>query len=457
MLGDTLFNTKPLQKATSYIGGIDNVANSVNAAKKWLLGSEGQERPPLRKLPFTDVYDGVQRKVNWFTDKTWLAAIDTKASYQTDSVEGNGHSILRIQPNYALYSRNRTDLKPIKGVINYDVSTSVESQWQELGIPFPFLDAIANGISTISKWGNSGNIGEVYRSKKTWIKSGYLQLEPKFRVIDWDGDGLPIRAAIMAQRYALPQQRPSDFRNDIKTLENRVRTEGIQSVAEEIIGTLKQEFSANFPEASENLENLSGDAAATAQKFLGFLNSKLSNYFDMQSIAAIIKQVENSSIGSQFKDSWRDIMTNLTEEAHDFITLYDSPPPCKLQIGQFFYHPDMIVENVNCIYSDERTKYGPVYVDIVMKLSSRKIMQGYDDEQTQGATYTGLVEPGDSRIIRYMNSDQNYNPRPNSDLSVMPRTIPGYRDMGVSPGNHGSQPVNPSPVRYGNSGSFSAQ
>jgi hypothetical protein len=126
-------------------------------------------------------------------------------------------------------------------------------------------------------------------------------------------------------------------------------------------------------------------------------NDVISNISDLEALKNMAEDYSDGRLVKALNDTQRDIFINATEDLSNFFMLYDSPPPCKLQIGQFFYHPDMIVESVNVQFSDEKTEYGPIYVDISLEMSSRKIMQGYAD--------TGLVEISDAnkgRIIRNM-------------------------------------------------------
>jgi len=64
---------------------------------------------------------------------------------------------------------------------------------------------------------------------------------------------------------------------------------------------------------------------------------------------------------------------------HDIITLKKAPPPVRIQIGQYFYHPDMIIKNANFTFSKEVSDLGPLFVDVILSLETRKIMSGIRD------------------------------------------------------------------------------
>lgn len=391
MLSDTLFNYAPVKSIGKLKGSIDNYLGSANAAKKYILGTEEKTSP--KRTGYDNKYDEQEYILDWVNRNSWLSSIDTETKdIENNKVEGNGHSIIRIQPNYALYSRSRGDLIPIVGVMQFDLELTVKAEWEALGFPFPFLENVVNSVSKASMWGNSGSIGEVYRSKKIWKKSGYLEISPKFRVIDWNGDGLPIRAAIMAQRYALPYPRPNELSDEAKAVENSIKKNGLTGGLETILGRMK--------DSSSEVKTVIDIASDAVEKGKEIGKDIISSIGDLDMLKNKAQTAANSNLGKDISDTARDIYLNATEDLHDLFTLYDSPPPVKLQIGQFFYHPDMIIESVNVQFSDEKTECGPVYVDITLTMSSRKIMQGYAD--------TGLVEYANrSRINREFQSDIN--------------------------------------------------
>lgn len=288
-------------------------------------------------------------RLSLFNENTWKeAGHESTTVVPNDKSLSNGHSVIKIMPNFTYYDKDRSDLEPIIGVLLKNVSFSVNSEWQEMGVPkIPsVLGVAANAMNSfdLGVLGGSGEFGAVWKSKKLWRKSGDLKINPDFRVVDWHGDGEPLRSAIQIVKYCLPGNKNSDLNSMLKKLE----------------ATAKLTTSEIAKGINSKLENAKKIATNTSSKgVIGTLQEGVSH---LESVSDTIM-----------------------DDIHDVYTLKDAPPPLKVQIGQFFYHPDMILESVSFDFSRELSMFGPLYVDIKLDLVSRKILNGIKD--------VGIAEP----------------------------------------------------------------
>lgn len=283
-------------------------------------------------------------EITLFNPLSWKGAGLTNENESSESKFAEGHSVIKITPNHYFYARERNDLTPVIGVTTEGVSIGIESDWNILN--FPSVPALIGNPALLA---GGGELGAVYMSKKLWHKNGYLRMSPKFRIVDWDGTGKPIYNAFQLAKFVLPGK------------QNWIGKKG--KVVEQKASDGGEKLAVDAQDGVKKLTNLLSNIAEGSP--FEFVADFLANGID-----EVTKATTNR--GATFNKY-------LLEDAHDYITLKNAPPPVMVQIGQFFYHPDMIITNVNFDFSLEMTELGPLYVDITLELSSRKIMSGIND------------------------------------------------------------------------------
>jgi len=282
-------------------------------------------------------------EITLFNQQSWQGAGQTKENEQ-DSGLATGHSVIKIVPNYELYKLDRNDFTPVVGVTQGKVRIGIESEWTSLNYP-----AIPKFFNTVSVLAGGGDLGSVYMSKKLWRKNGYITMSPTFRVIDWNGTGKPLLAALQVSKFCLP---------------------GIPSkLATMINGGEETEIDV--------VDGLSKTASDESKNYKDKMKTKNRNSIQDLYDKFVTKTLDFTakSIGGRAST----VNRNLVEDFHDLITLKDAPPPIRIQISNYFYHPDMIITNASFEFSQEVSDVGPLFVDITLDLSTRKIMSGIND------------------------------------------------------------------------------
>ena len=251
-----------------------------------------------------------------------------------------GFNMVRIVPNLDAWSVGRpaSDIdainKLVTGVMLNDFTYGLSSDWETMETPFDSgLGGILGGIGTAS---GGGEMGSVFRSKKYWKRSGYLEMTPQIRIIDIDGDGLPLRVARTLLGWSTAGRK--DMFGDVAS-QLVTKTRGaIQAISKSI-----------------------GEAVVSpAEDLNGFT-----------SISSQIVRDAGSAI-SRATDS-------TLEDADDLVSLRVSPPPLIVEIGNVFKHKDMVLTQVEFSFSREFGEQGPLYVDATLTLSTRKMIRTIDD------------------------------------------------------------------------------
>ncbi len=306
-----------------------------------------------------------------FISGAFNKSVFDKSSYKaaigdTNNIDGiNGYAVIKINPDYA--RSNKVKDYPIIGVIQKDgLSFSLDATWQELGgiagSLFPnqagyFREAYGLVNNTSMVMGNA-DWGAIAASRKIYQKSGYLKISPSMRIVDWKGIGQPILSALLLAAYATPSSK------EVMTVED----------VEEWLQNLYDDFKERFPKTGEFIEGV----AIKAETFLSNAVDTAQNVD--QTYAGGAGEGQVNSTKNQLKDIDKDL------------SLRSSPVPVTVSIGHFFKRPDMIIENISFSFSREMTVSGPLYVDVDLTLSSRKIVSSAED--------LGLLLPGrKSRVV----------------------------------------------------------
>jgi hypothetical protein len=289
-----------------------------------------------------------------FISGAFNKSVFDKSSYKaaigdTNAADGNnGYAAIRLQPDYP--RSNGEEDPPIVGIIQKDgLSFSIEANWQELGgigaAIFPKTAAFVQGaydkINNVSMVMGNADWMAVAASRKIYQKSGYLKINPSIRIVDWKGVGQPIMSSLLLTYYATPSY------NEVAT---------VAEVLSEFKNALT--FAGMSDKTMEGIVTKSMDVAKSSTEMIG--------------------SFDKSFAGGRLADQAASTKNQLAGLDKD-ISLRSSPVPLTVAIGNFFKRKDMIVENITFDFSREMTASGPLYVDIALSLSSRKIISSFDD------------------------------------------------------------------------------
>lgn len=260
-------------------------------------------------------------------------------SYKKMLDDGNGAYKIIISPK-TLRKSGTTDTE-IKGILTEEVSLDFKADYQTFG--FGGLLSNSQWLETAYKWlmmplryqgRNLDNVGIV--TKKFYVKSGYLNLNPSFRIVDWYGDNMPLKAAKALISYCLPQKEKN--LEDVK--------ENLIQVEKDLTSKLK------YGKIIDEGLKIGGEFLEGASEI------------GTQTIDSMSNQVlPNTNMGSTGKQA-------ISEGFKNGFWLTSSPTPISLTIGNWFYHENMVIEDVNVKFSKEMTKFGPLYVDVSLAISS---------------------------------------------------------------------------------------
>ena len=260
--------------------------------------------------------------INFLTPTSWqYASGDAVGNYdETD----NGYGIVEFFPTF---KTGKKSFVTVKGVMKEALSLSFDSEWTDMeSINIPIvsdtIEEAGNVVGAAPMLVGGGEWGYVWKSQKVWKKSGYVKVDGTFIVVDWNGDGTPLKAAHDIIQYCTPG---SGFVNDNGATE----------------------LAAAFNGMVTSATSLAAKGANTA-------------------IPGTSEMVQNAS-------------DNFVKNMTDFATLKDSPPPITLKIGKYFIHTDMVITNVSTKFSKEVSVEGPLSVEITFAAESRTRTSGIKD------------------------------------------------------------------------------
>jgi len=275
-----------------------------------------------------------------------------------------GFNLITIRPNLSKWSAwNRAqddDLikekfaemnKIITGVMTNEFSYSLSSEWETIQTPLSLINLGILGDVFVAAGG--GEMGAVYKSKKYWKRSGYLTVTPKMRIIDVNGDGLPLLATRLLLMFCTAMT--GTFEEKLKSFEGTI-DKGIETLNTGSISRAEQD-QKDFNDKS-GLPKVGAAAKLVAE-----------NSFQI-ALAAADEYLEGIS---------------------DAFSLKVSPPPLKVDIGRIFHHEDMVLTDINFTFSQENTINGPLYVDIDLTLTTRRIINGINSTGMEGTKNVGTV------------------------------------------------------------------
>lgn len=228
----------------------------------------------------------------------------------------------------------------IKGILKENFSISTEANYDNIFSVSEKLEG-ARKVLDFALGATFLNTGQWTR--KYYKGGSYMKITPKFRVVDYNGDGDPLLSAFMLMNSCLPTPGKHDrFLEDMKDLtwEDFRRKFGIVDLPDAITG------------------NGNNDGIT--------FNNTVSN------------------VKSVFSNGFKQLKDLLAGQ------IGNSPSSVSVRVSNYFSWDEMVIESVNVEFSKEMTRWGPLYVDIDAVLSSREVA-------TKGRT--GL-EHFDSRFQR---------------------------------------------------------
>jgi len=337
-----------------------------------------------------------------------LGALDksvfTKDAYKA-AIEGNGqgtgYSVITIKPGARLGTENNDP--PITGVIEDMPAISLQASWEQMGLPFGQVPAVQlvekamNFVSTTAKYAGGAPLGAAYKSRKIYSGGSYLNIDTKIKIVDWSGSSDPILASALLSYYVLP--------SDILRTGEKAKGLGTKLIqgGVELAGDAKEKIESTFREKIAELQQKKDDkgnlipAAKTAEATEGIVKKSLKFASDTSDTLHTFSDLET------VKSTGEQLSRNLIEGADDLFTLRSAPTPVEVRIGQFFYHTDMVIESITCNFSKQMTKYGPLWVDIDLKLSSRRHIVSLED--------LGLKLPYSEKRVTFKSAEAAIAPR----------------------------------------------
>ena len=265
-----------------------------------------------------------------------------------NSFEGNQNNYkIEIIPTEAIGSEEINELK-FEGYLNNEISFNIPSNWESGG---GILDMIPSSkiFETGKKFASTSgktiaNSGAITR--KFYQGSDYLTFNINCRVVDEEANGLIMEKLSSLILFTLPRLSSSiDFitlgKKAIKKLKNSGGNEDDKN---------KEENSSwNIPFTNLTKEEV-------IKKIKKSANEVLSESQE-EDVQEIIKSA---------KDYIKEVGKN--------IEVTEAPPPVSINIGYWFSHQNMVIDDLNITFSKELTKYGPLFADFDISVSSREKM-----------------------------------------------------------------------------------
>jgi len=324
-------------------------------------------------------------------DKTLFSVDAYKAAIGDKKTKG--YAVVRIQPEDKRVGSDSLDFEII-GIMQNEVSFSIEANWESLGgitglLPSPMVgiaDEIGGAVNKVVNLAGFADLGSVYASRKVYKKSGNLDLTIDMRIVDWEGIGMPVRAAILLSYLCLP--------NTTYGKENIEKGKQLGNMILESVSNAREEAQEesedtgngsptppNVAAEADNAKAITGTQSNTEGSYLP-TNKKsppLTVEGIMQGTDEALANLESKAEMFGHANTITQIKKNVFEGVSDYFLLRTAPSTVKVTIGNFFEQPDMVITNARYTFSKEMTYKGPLYVDINLAVTSRKILGGIED------------------------------------------------------------------------------
>jgi hypothetical protein len=264
---------------------------------------------------------------------SWTAAFSNIGNIKKEGYDASNYAAVKITPN--------TNFNPefnapgqIIGVLSEPLNLSFDSTWTNMdSIDVPYVGDVANLVlgeitnlgNSYSMYGGGGELGATWKNTQVWQKSGYVKLNIKMDVVDWNGTGTPLVAAQNLIRMCTPNV----------------------DTTNKSLGNVKAAYELGSGKIKKYLTDGGGTGVASD---------------------------DNSTMS-------RRAANNMLNVAPEFLTLKAGPVPVTIEIGQYFKHDDMVIKNVSTTFSKEVTAMGPISVSIDLQCESRKIINGEGNDK----------------------------------------------------------------------------
>lgn len=239
----------------------------------------------------------------------------------TDTTRHNGTEIYNLISIFDANIHARSPDVPkgqqlgITGVLQNNLSYSIDANW-EAKLANINIGGFAKAIKSLH--GDVSNTGII--TEKFYQGASYLTISPKFRVVDWNGDGSVMATAIKLVNKLLPHgnnETIMETGTDIKEAANSFMEDYRNKIGTKLIAGMKDPTAA----------------------------------------------ISNAAL---------DVITAATGTINRF--LWGEPEPVRIKIGNFFDMNNMILESASVEFSKEMTRNGPLYADFDCRFSSKLAM-----------------------------------------------------------------------------------
>jgi hypothetical protein len=209
------------------------------------------------------------------------------------------------------------------GILQSNFVYNVNAEWQEklANINIPVLGAVGTKVAR-AVTGDTSRTGIF--TEKFYQGASYLVISPKFRVVDWNGDGNVIQTAVKVINKLLPM--------------------GNNKTVSELVN--------ENPDYTKSLTKAISNASTAAAKAV------LDGVIDFGADAS-----------AYTSNTLRGIVDTVVKTSNRF--LWGEPEPVRVQIGNFFDMNNMVLETASVEFSKEMTKYGPLYADFDVQFTSK--------------------------------------------------------------------------------------
>lgn len=238
-------------------------------------------------------------------------------------------------------SKNGNSPIVVEGIVQEKLQFQAEGNWDNLFNLSDRFDLARKGLSLVDQ----GLLNAGLATRRYYKGGGYLRINPKFRIVDFEGVGTVLSMATALMNMALPSL-DKDFNLDDVT-----------------------EFARNNPAAIGS--TLAGYAfGGTGGAALGAGVGTLIDNVNQNGLAATSKVVANAVTNPV------DTFVNGVGSAYSFLKntgiITNSASPVYVEIGNFFRN-EFVIENVSVELSRELTEAGPLYADIDLTLSTIEV------------------------------------------------------------------------------------
>jgi hypothetical protein len=247
----------------------------------------------------------------------------------------NGSCSITITP-LSRRSNQEDKTLAITGVLQGDegLKLKASADWQKLdlgmaegGGVFGAISEAIGAIGTIGRWTGYG-FGDAGIATRKYYNGNqsYISIEPTFRVVDWNGSGETIKAAILLLNLCLPAQ--------------LLEKDGVVQDFKNVLAEVEKWLAAQDSPANK------------IKDWLG------------KSDLAVAKVAQRALNFEQYGLSVDNLAQSLTQ----------SPTSVTVRIGNYFKHEQMVITDVSVDFSREVTTTGPLYADFTVGISSLQTM-----------------------------------------------------------------------------------